>query len=207
VLVEPNESFHLLPISNSCGGFKTYDDITTGYTGSEPNHGVRSFAHGHRHRCGQEAGAPPQGRRALVRSRDRLSGHRLIAGAIPALAGAERNRACCTPEGRPQTVALRRQLEDMPDGGVYVAFDPAAPYRWPRGRRARLPGRGLLSRRGSRARRSSSRRERPTSPRQGPALQEAWAELYSGIVEYRGNSRRFDVDLRAGAVKLEFDEP
>jgi sulfite dehydrogenase len=33
----------------------------------------------------------------------------------------------------PQTVALRRQLEAMPDGGVYVLTVPLAPYRCPPG--------------------------------------------------------------------------
>jgi sulfide dehydrogenase [flavocytochrome c] flavoprotein chain len=33
----------------------------------------------------------------------------------------------------PQTIALRKQLEDMPDGGVYVLSIPKAPYRCPPG--------------------------------------------------------------------------
>ena len=33
----------------------------------------------------------------------------------------------------PQTVALRRQLEAMPDGGVYALSIPVAPYRCPPG--------------------------------------------------------------------------
>src|SRR5574339_280374 len=33
----------------------------------------------------------------------------------------------------PQTVALRRQLEQMPDGGVYVLSIPLQPYRCPPG--------------------------------------------------------------------------
>jgi NADPH-dependent 2,4-dienoyl-CoA reductase/sulfur reductase-like enzyme len=36
-------------------------------------------------------------------------------------------------ESRPQTVALRKQLEAMPDGGVYVLSVPTAPYRCPPG--------------------------------------------------------------------------
>ena len=35
----------------------------------------------------------------------------------------------------PQTVALRRQLEAMPDGGVFAISIPRAPYRCPPGRR------------------------------------------------------------------------
>ena len=44
-----------------------------------------------------------------------------------------------------ETVALRRQLEAMRDGGVYAITIPEAPYRCPPGPvRARVPGRELL---------------------------------------------------------------
>src|SRR5262249_50880367 len=33
----------------------------------------------------------------------------------------------------PQTLALRQQLQDMPDGGVYVLTIPSMPYRCPPG--------------------------------------------------------------------------
>lgn len=36
-------------------------------------------------------------------------------------------------KGGPQTVALRKQLEDLPDGGTYVLSVPKAPYRCPPG--------------------------------------------------------------------------
>ena len=53
---------------------------------------------------------------------------------LQGMTAAATKRRCCT-RGRPapQTVALRRQLEAMPDGGVVVMSIPLAPYRCPPG--------------------------------------------------------------------------
>jgi sulfide dehydrogenase [flavocytochrome c] flavoprotein subunit len=40
----------------------------------------------------------------------------------------------------------------------------------------------------------------------GPLFKKAWADLYPGIVEFRGNSKAVDVDARANTVKLEFGD-
>jgi hypothetical protein len=40
----------------------------------------------------------------------------------------------------------------------------------------------------------------------GPLFKKAWAELYPGLIEYRGNSKTIDVDVRASTVKLEFGD-
>jgi hypothetical protein len=47
---------------------------------------------------------------------------------------AGRHRVCaCAWKAGPQTVALRKQLEDIRDGGVYAITIPKAPYRCPPG--------------------------------------------------------------------------
>lgn len=65
----------------------------------------------------------------------------------------------------PQTVALRAQLEAMPDGGVYVLSIPKSPYRCPRGPTSASARSRTTSRRPSRARRSSCSTRTPTSSR------------------------------------------
>src|SRR4030088_1722878 len=106
----------------------------------------------------------------------------------------------------PQTLALRRQLEAMPDGGVYVLSVPEAPYRCPPGPyeracqvaayfKARKPRSKVLV---------LDANADVTS--KGPLFKKAWADLYRGIIEYRPNSKAVDVDVRARAVKLEFDD-
>jgi len=106
----------------------------------------------------------------------------------------------------PQTAALRRQLEALPDGGVYVLSVPEAPYRCPPGPyeracqvaayfKARKPRCKVLL---------LDANADVTS--KGPLFKKAWADLYRGIIEYRPNSKAVDVDLRGRAVKLEFDD-
>jgi hypothetical protein len=51
---------------------------------------------------------------------------------IPALGnGARQDAILHAWKAGPQTSALRRQLEAMPDGGVFVLSIPVAPYRCP----------------------------------------------------------------------------
>ena len=64
---------------------------------------------------------------------------------IPALKSADaQNRILHAWKAGTQTVALRKQLESMRDGGVYVLQIPLAPTAARRTVQARLPGRGLL---------------------------------------------------------------
>ena len=104
----------------------------------------------------REARAAEADRGPALRPADRLAGHRLHVRPDP---GPQQRRsaedASCTP-GRPARRPSRcgKQLEAMPDGGVYVLSIPKAPYRCPPGPvRARLPGRALLQDRRSRDRR------------------------------------------------------
>ncbi|MGE0358566.1 MAG: FCSD flavin-binding domain-containing protein [Burkholderiales bacterium] len=209
VLVEPNEAFISCPISNLVlGGFKTLADITTPYTGLASNHGVRIV---------RDMATAIDADRKQVRlargetlSYDRVivgPGIEFIAGSIPAMeTPAGQARVMHAWKAGPQTVALRRQLEEMPDGGVYILAVPQAPYRCPPGPyeracqvaayfKARKPRSKVLV---------LDANANVTS--KGPLFRKAWAELYNGMVEYRGNSKAVDVDLRTGTVKLELDD-
>ncbi len=208
-LVEPNESFISCPISNLVlGGFKTMNDITTPYTGLVRNHGVtivRDMATAidvDRKQVRLAKGAPLPFDRVIV-----APGIDFIDGAIPALASADAQaRVLHAWKAGPQTIALRRQLEDMPDGGVYVLSIPEAPYRCPPGpyeRACQVAAYFKLRKPRSKVLILDANADVTSK---GPLFKKAWAELYKGIVEYRGNSKAVDVDLRAGTVKLELDD-
>jgi NADPH-dependent 2,4-dienoyl-CoA reductase/sulfur reductase-like enzyme len=209
VLVEPNEAFVSCPISNLVlGGFKTMADITTPYTGLATNHGVQVVRD-------MATAIDVDKKQVRLAKGDALSYDRVIVspgvdfigGAIPGLASAEAQaRVLHAWKAGPQTVALRRQLEEMPDGGVYVLSIPEAPYRCPPGPyeracqvaayfKAKKPRSKVLI---------LDANGDVTS--KGPLFKKAWAELYKGMIEYRGNSKAVDVDLRAGAVKLEMED-
>ncbi|HEX4943552.1 MAG TPA: FCSD flavin-binding domain-containing protein [Usitatibacteraceae bacterium] len=209
VLVEPNEAFVSCPISNLVlGGFKTMNDITTPYTGLANNHGVRIVRD-------MATAIDADKKQVRLAKGETLSFDRVIVspgidfipGAMPALENAEAQaRVLHAWKAGPQTVALRRQLEDMPDGGVYVLAIPEAPYRCPPGPYERACQVAAYFK----ARKPKSKvlvlDANGDVTSKGPLFKKAWAELYKGIIEYRPNSKAVDVDLRAGAVKLELDD-
>jgi sulfite dehydrogenase len=105
----------------------------------------------------------------------------------------------------PQTVQLRRQLEAMPDGGVYVLSIPAAPYRCPPGPYERACQVAHYFKRAKPRSKVVVLDANPDVTSKGPLFKRAWQELYPGIVEYRPNSKVVAVDASAMSVRTEFD--
>lgn len=135
-LVEPNDSFISCPISNLViGGSKQMADITTPYDNLAKRHGVKIIK--------DRAVSIDAGKRTVtlaggtVLPYDRLvlsPGIEFMWDALPGLKkpGAQ-DKVLHSWKAGPQTVALRRQLEAMPDGGVYALTIPLSPYRCPPG--------------------------------------------------------------------------
>jgi sulfite dehydrogenase len=105
----------------------------------------------------------------------------------------------------PETVALRRQLEAMPDGGIYIVAIPRAPIRCPPGPYERAcqvafyfkqakPKSKVLVLDGN---------EDIVSKRS--LFLAAWNELYQGIIDYHPNQEAQDIDVKGMTVKTEFD--
>ena len=208
VMVEPDEAFVSCPISNMVlGGFRTMADITRPYSGLE-RRGVRVVR--------DSATAIDMERKQVRLERgDALAFDRLIVSPgvdfmweqLPAMANANaQGEVLHAWKAGWQTAALRRQLEAMPDGGVFVLSIPEAPYRCPPGPyeracqvaayfKARKPRSKVLV---------LDANGDVTS--KGALFKKAWADLYRGVVEYRPNSKAIDVDVRGRAVKLEFDD-
>jgi sulfide dehydrogenase [flavocytochrome c] flavoprotein chain len=208
VLIEPNEAFVSCPLSNMVlGGFKTMADITTPYAGLA-RHGVRVVR--------DSATAIDLDKKQVRLARgDPVAFDRVIVSpgidfmweALPSAGKPDaRERVLHAWKAGPQTVALRRQLEAMADGGTYLLSVPEAPYRCPPGPyeracqvaayfKARKPRSKVLL---------LDANADVTS--KGPLFKKAWNDLYKGIIEYRPNSKALDVDVRGNAVKLEFGD-
>src|SRR6185312_13501601 len=132
VLVEPEEAFVSCPLSNLVlGGFRTMADITTPYASLERRHGVRHVR--------DRATAIDMDRREVRLARgDRIAFERVIVAPgidymwelMPAMKDpAVRESLPIAFKAGPETMALRRRLEAMPDGGVFVIAIPETPYR------------------------------------------------------------------------------
>jgi NADPH-dependent 2,4-dienoyl-CoA reductase/sulfur reductase-like enzyme len=125
--------------------------------------------------------------------------------ALPALANEQaQSRALHAWKAGPQTVALRRQLEGMRDGGVFAISIPEAPYRCPPGpyERACLAAAYFKAAKPRAKVLILDANEDVTS--KGPLFKKAWAELYGGMIEYRPRSKAIDVDVAGNVLKLEF---
>jgi sulfite dehydrogenase len=105
----------------------------------------------------------------------------------------------------PQTLALRRQLEAMPDGGVYLISIPVAPYRCPPGPYERISQVAHYFKQAKPRAKVLVLDANPDVTSKGPLFKRAWQELYPGMIEYRGNSKVVAVEGKSMAVRTDFD--
>jgi NADPH-dependent 2,4-dienoyl-CoA reductase/sulfur reductase-like enzyme len=208
-LVEPNDSFISCPISNLViGGSKTMADITTPYDNLVKRHGVQMV---------KDRVASIDAARRIVKlaGGSELPYDRLIVSpgvdfmwdSLPGMSkpGAQ-DKVLHAWKAGAQTVALRKQLEAMPDGGVFAMSIPLAPYRCPPGPYERAC---QVADYFSKAKPKSKvlildANDDVTS--KGPLFKKAWAERYKGIVEYRPKHNLVDVDAASNTLKFEFND-
>jgi NADPH-dependent 2,4-dienoyl-CoA reductase/sulfur reductase-like enzyme len=134
-------------------------------------------------------------------------GVELMWEALPGMSSAEAQEAVPHAwKAGPQTLALRRQLEAMADGGVYVLSVPEAPYRCPPGPYERACQVAAYFKAAKPRSKVIVLDANGDVVSKGPLFKKAWSELYPGILEYRPNAKATDVDFRSRTVKLEFED-
>jgi sulfide dehydrogenase [flavocytochrome c] flavoprotein subunit len=208
-LVEPNASFISCPMSNLVlGGTKTMADITSNYDGLVKKHGVNLVNDSVSHIDAEKRVVKLAGGSELPYDRLILSpGIDFMWEALPGMAAAgAKDKVLHAWKAGPQTVALRKQLEAMPDGGVFAIAIPQAPYRCPPGPYERAcqvasyfqkakPKSKVLILDGN---------DDVTSK---PALfKKAWTDRYKDIIEYRPKHVVTDVDASTNTLKFEFND-
>jgi sulfite dehydrogenase len=125
---------------------------------------------------------------------------------IPGLKSADaQNRVLHAWKAGPQTAALRKQLEAMRDGGVFVFQFPMAPYRCPPGPYERVCQVADYLKRAKPKSKIIVLDANPDIVSKKGLFLAAWNGLYKGMIEYRPNSELADVDVKGMAVKLTFD--
>ena len=103
----------------------------------------------------------------------------------------------------PQTVALRRRLEAMPDGGVYILSVPTVPYRCPPGPYERASMVAAYFKRAKPKSKVLVLDANPDVTSKPGLFKAAWKDLYPAILEFRGGQKV--VAVEPGAVRTEFD--
>lgn len=208
VLVERESSFISCPISNlMLAGYTGMAEISRGYDALR-RHGVQ-VVH-------DEAVAIDSAKKTVRLARGgELAYERLIVSpGIDFNFGEVQGYEAAMGEGAvlhawkagPQTVALRRQLEQMPDGGVYILSIPLAPYRCPPGPYERASVIAGYFKQAKPRSKVLVLDANPDITSKAGLFKRAWSDLYPGIIEYRGNSRAVAVDGKNKTVKLELDD-
>jgi len=105
-----------------------------------------------------------------------------------------------------QTVELRRQLVQMPEGGVCAISIPLAPYRCGPGPYERASMIAAYFKQAKPRAKVLILDANPDVTSKGALFRKAWADLYPGIVEYRGNSLAVGVDAATMTLRLEVED-
>ena len=208
-LIERNPNFISCPISNLViGGTKTMEDITVSYDGLKNKWGVRVIQ--------DEVVAVDAAKRSIsLKAGGAMSYDRLVLSPgvdfmwdqIPGLNNPEaQSKILHAWKAGPQTVALRKQLENMKNGGTYAIAIPKAPYRCPPGpyERACLVA-DYFKKNKPKSKVVILDANEDVMSKKG-LFTKAWTDLYKDIVEYRNNSEVKDVDVANNTAILEFDK-
>lgn len=208
-LVERNREFISCPLSNRVlAGQVELVDLTRGYGTLSSKYSIEVV-------YDEAVGIDPDRRELTLAGGDVLPYDRLIVSPgvdllfdeVPGLREpAARERVLHAWKAGQQTMALRRQLEAMPDGGVYALTIPKAPFRCPPGpyERACQVAWYFKSQKPKSKVLILDANDKVQSKE--ALFTQVWKEWYAGILEYRPNSTLMDVDAKTLTAKLEFEE-
>ena len=207
-LIERDAQFVSCPISNLVlGGNARMSDITIGYGGLR-NRDIRIIRE-------EAVAVDPVKRRVRLAGGATFDYDRLIVSPgvdfiydpIPALkSAAARERVLHAWKAGPQTAALRKQLEAMRDGGVYVVHIPMTPFRCPPGPYERACQIADYFKRAKPRSKIIVLDSNPDLMSKKRLFLAAWNGLYQGMIDYRPNSEIVDVDVKGMVVKLQFED-
>ena len=208
VVIERSSQFVSCPLSNLVlGGSKSIDDLTFGYDLVKKNHGVKWV--------NDEVTAIDLGAKKVTMKRGEITYDRLIIAPgidfmydkLPSLESAEaQTKVPHAWKAGWQTVNLRKQLEAMPDGGVFVMNVPKAPYRCPPGpyeRACQVASYIKVSKPKSKVIVLDANAE--IISKKG-LFTKVFNEMYAGIIDYRPNNTVTDVDVTRKTVITDFDK-
>ena len=206
-LVERNEGFISCPMSNLViAGVRDPLSISHGYSGLA--------AQGIKRLRAEVVGIDPAGKTLRLADGSTLRWDRLVLApgigfmldAVPGLAAAlDSGRAVHAWKAGAQTLMLRHQLQNLPDGGVVLMSIPKAPYRCPPGPYERAC---LIA---SYLRRAKPRAKllvldaNPEIQSKKALFERAFAETHAGVLEYRPNAELKEV-TGDGIARFEFED-
>jgi sulfide dehydrogenase [flavocytochrome c] flavoprotein subunit len=208
-LVEPDPAFVSCPMSNLViGGHRQLADITLPYSTLAARHGVRLVPD-------RVAGIDPVKHLATLAGGATIGYDKLVlAPGVELLLDTVDGLRAAQADGRilqawkagPETLALRRQLEAMADGGTFAITIPEAPYRCPPGPYERACQVASYFKAHKPRSKVLVLDANPDITSKGALFRKVWAEQYPGMVEYRPQHKALSVDARSNTVRFEVQD-
>ncbi len=205
-LVEPDKQFISCPMSNLVvGGSRELGEISRPYATLSRNHGI-TIAHDY------ASAIDPVAKTVQLAGGTTLKYDKLVLSpgidfnfaSIEGMADAHRDgKILHAWKAGAETVALRRQLEDMPDGGVYAITIPEAPFRCPPGPYERACQVAWYFKHFKPKSKVLVLDANQDVVSKAALFKKAWEDRYRGFVEYRGQHKAISVSAAEGLVKFD----
>jgi NADPH-dependent 2,4-dienoyl-CoA reductase/sulfur reductase-like enzyme len=208
-LIEPEVSFVSCPLSNLVlGGSSALSELTVSYDALQKQHGVSLvrdwvMAIDPVKKIVQLKSGKTLGYDKLVLS----PGIGLLMDSIEGLVQANQVGATLQAwKAGPETLALQKQLQDMPDGGVFALSIPEAPFRCPPGpyeRACQVAAYFKQHKPKSKVLVLDANEDVVSKP---SLFKKAWADLYPGMIEYRSSHNLVAVEAATKTLRFDIQE-
>ncbi len=206
-VVELRTQFISCPLSNLVlGGSKQLDELTFGYDMLKSHHGIQWVSDevlsidAEKKLVQLKAGTLPYDKVIVAPGID------FNFDQLPMLASREAQAEIPHAwKAGSQTIRLRRQLEMMRDGGVFVMSIPKAPYRCPPGPYERACQVAHYFKQNNPTAKVIVLDANPEITSKKGLFTKVFAENYAGMIDYRPNSAVVEVDVATKRVKTEFE--
>ena len=208
-LIERNSNFISCPFSNLViGGSKSMSDISHGYDSLRAKYGINVMQ--------AEVTAVDAQKQTVTTNSGVVSYDRLVISPGIDFIYTDGLAALGSPSAQEliphawkagaQTVNLRRQLEAMPDGGVYVISIPKVPYRCPPGPYERICQVASYFKASKPKSKIIVLDANPEITSKKGLFTKVWAEMYPGMIDYKPNNTAEEVDISTRTIKTEFEK-
>lgn len=208
LLIEPSAHFISCPMSNLViGGSKSLADLTTSYDALSSKHGVTVVRD-------KATAIDPQKKTVSLQNGGNISYDKLVLSpgvdmvfdSIEGLQAANASGQVLQAwKAGPETLALRKQLEAMPDGGVYALTVPEAPYRCPPGPYERASQVAHYFKQAKPKSKVLILDANPDVTSKAGLFKKFWSDNYKDIIEYRPNHKVTAVDSQS--IRFDVQEP
>ncbi|NDC61585.1 MAG: flavocytochrome C [Betaproteobacteria bacterium] len=203
VLIEPNPTFISCPMSNLVvGGSKNLAQITTPYEGLSRQHGV-TLVHD------RVASIDTQKKTVSLPNGTTIGYDKLVVSpgvdmnfdSVEGLQAAHASGQILQAwKAGAETTALRKQLEAMPDGGVYAITVPEAPYKCPPGPYERASQVAHYFKQAKPKSKVLILDANPDITSKAALFKKYWSDNYKDIVEFRPNHKVMAVDAKNSSI-------